>query len=458
MTAPDTHLERITLTNYRCFDQLEIDLHPRLTVLTAHNGGGKTAILDAIATSLRPFVDAMRAVPSHGIDPKDVRRVSRGGPMIEVLPTEIHARGVIDGQRTQWRRKRASLRGRTTHAEAHEIVARGEALRQAVVDHALHADTAWHPLPVIAYYGTGRLWNEHKLTAPKKRAAEEIGLTMGAYLDALSPSSSYWHFNAWYGRVSQEAYQEAKAKRKSPHRPDDLLFAVNSAVEEMLQPTGWNALAWDPIKRELVAVHSDHGQLPVAWLSDGIRNMIALVADVAQRLARLNVADDLDCVTVCQDVPGIVLIDEVDMHLHPEWQQVILPSLQATFPRVQFIVTTHSPQVLSTVPRECIRIIEQDHDGGWRARSPEAQTEGVQSALVMASVMGVDSMPDNEHVRRLREYGTLIATGHAHRDDARALRRLLDAHFGPQSAVMLDCDRVIRLEDMKRRMLKREGA
>jgi predicted ATP-binding protein involved in virulence len=153
--------------------------------------------------------------------------------------------------------------------------------------------------------------------------------------------------------------------------------------------------------------------------------MIALVADLAQRLARLNVADDLDCVTVCQDVPGIVLIDEVDMHLHPEWQQVILPTLQATFSRVQFIVTTHSPQVLSTVPRECIRILSQQ-DGKWYATMPDQSPLGRSSADALARVQGVDPRPPLPIQDEIARYEQLVRAGHENDAQAIAVKRQLD--------------------------------
>jgi predicted ATP-binding protein involved in virulence len=95
-----------------------------------------------------------------------------------------------------------------------------------------------------------------------------------------------------------------------------------------------------------VAHHDQHGELSVALLSDGIRNMIGMVADIAFRATKLNPQFGF---LAAKETPGVVLIDEVDMHLHPEWQQVVLQSLTTAFPALQFIVTTHSPQVLTTV-------------------------------------------------------------------------------------------------------------
>ena len=94
-----------------------------------------------------------------------------------------------------------------------------------------------------------------------------------------------------------------------------------------------------------------------------------------------------------QKTPGMILVDEVDMHLHPRWQQLILPSLQKAFPLLQWIVTTHSPQVLSTTHKKNIRLLLQQTDGTWSARDPLFQPYGESSTTALERVMEVDSWP-----------------------------------------------------------------
>ena len=125
----------------------------------------------------------------------------------------------------------------------------------------------------------------------------------------------------------------------------------------MLRPSGWHSIYFKNTETGIVATHAQYGVLPVAHLSDGIRTLIGVTADIAHRAIRLNSQLGREAVT---STPGIVLIDEVDMHLHPEWQQVIIESLRNAFPRIQFIVTTHSPQVLTTVRKEHIRLLAAD--------------------------------------------------------------------------------------------------
>ena len=140
---------------------------------------------------------------------------------------------------------------------------------------------------------------------------------------------------------------------------NDTMSAVNQAVGTVLKPTGWGNLRFSETFGYATVEHPDQGVLAVGQMSDGIRNTIALVADIAWRCVQLNA--HLGDAAV-RDTEGIVLIDEVDMHLHPEWQQLIVGSLREAFPRIQFIVTTHSPQVLTTVDAESVRIIHPEPD------------------------------------------------------------------------------------------------
>jgi predicted ATP-binding protein involved in virulence len=203
--------------------------------------------------------------------------------------------------------------------------------------------------------------------------------------------------------------------------------------------------------------HPEHGVLEVSLLSDGVRNMIGLVADIAYRSVRLNSPFGQEAP---KQTPGLVLIDEVDMHLHPEWQQVILTSLTNAFPALQFIVTTHSPQVLTTVPAKSIRRLEPEWDeeaGRERiaANPAHRETLGVASSDVMAEEMGTDPVPDVEQARQLSRYKALIQQNLHEQDEGCNLRTQLDQHFCPQHPSMLECDRLIRLQAFKRQLPQR---
>jgi predicted ATP-binding protein involved in virulence len=142
-------------------------------------------------------------------------------------------------------------------------------------------------------------------------------------------------------------------------------------------------------------------------------------------------------------------VDEIDMHLHPGWQQEVIGLLQQAFPLVQLIVTTHSPQVLSTVDRESIRVIAV-RDGVGTLDLPQHQTRGVESADVLARVMGVHTVPKVEQARWLTEYRALVQTGQDESDKAKALWNRLVDHFGEQHPAMDEIATLRRLQDFKR--------
>jgi len=173
--------------------------------------------------------------------------------------------------------------------------------------------------------------------------------------------------------------------------------------------------------------------------------MIALIADIAQRCASLNphLSD-----TAARRTSGVLLIDEVDMHLHPRWQQQVIDLLRKAFPALQMIVSTHSPHVLSTVDKESIRVIRL-HDGRGLLETPTLQTRGVESADVLANIMGVDPIPHVEEAQWLSDYHALIQRHLFETADAKGLRTRLEEHFGNEHPVIFECDRMIRLERFK---------
>lgn len=131
--------------------------------------------------------------------------------------------------------------------------------------------------------------------------------------------------------------------------------------------------------------YNEAEKFPVRMLSDGEKGMISLVADIAYRMALLN-PNLLDRVL---ETPGVVLIDEIDLHLHPSWQKKVVGSLMSIFPNIQFIVTTHSPSILLNVPRENIWILNQNE-----IFQPQDMTYGRTVEEILREVMDTDVRPD----------------------------------------------------------------
>ncbi len=441
-------VDRLHLRNFRCFGECIVELHQVLTVLVAENARGKTAVLDALGIALGPFVDTVAGTTSfRGFDRSDVRLVrGENAEMEPVLPTEFEADGCVAGQTIHWRRvlNGYGLRARTTNKEAESLREAAAHLRTTAEDGPT-ADNVVPPiLPLVAFYGTGRLWSEHRLTEGKRKYVVAADGRRSGYTDCLSSSSSFKGMVAWYENKMNET-RDPRFKSEL-HRNLPLLAAVKEATRVVLAPTGWCELDWDFEKRSLVVSHPDYGRLPLSILSDGVRNMIALVADIARRCASLNPHLNE---TAARLTPGVLLIDEVDMHLHPRWQQLVVGLLQNAFPAMQMILSTHSPHVLSTVDSDSIRVIRLSGSTGVLGK-PAFQTRGVESADVLARVMDVDPVPQVEQAQWLSDYRAFVQTGEQESVAARTLWDKLLNHFGKEHPVLTEVEMLRRLQVFKR--------
>ena len=123
-----------------------------------------------------------------------------------------------------------------------------------------------------------------------------------------------------------------------------------------------------------------------------------------------------------------MLVDEIDLHLHPSWQQRVLGDLMRAFPRTQFIVTTHSPQVLTTLRKENIRILACDEDGHWTASEPSISPLAHESGDALAMIMGTHPRPEiSDIMPDLYAYEHLARAGRAESEEARQIKARLDA-------------------------------
>ena len=450
------------LKNYRCFAELNVDFHPQMTVLVAPNGIGKTTILNAVKVALWPYVAGFDLGSTTkditGIHVDDVRREPIENSMEPRLKTEISANGTIfvsailnsvKGVEQEWSvsRFRESVRNGTKTKEAKPDEAENIKMWGQELQNRVFSGDQSRPdsLPLLGYYGTGRLWNLKNLTALHKKAEKNSSRTY-AYRDCLDTASSFKHFAVWFSTVYM-TYLKTKLSSFEKNLPFDnvkhaaLVEAVQVAVDVVLKSqTGWHTLTYSFAHHELVLNHDRHGELKVSQLSDGIRNMLALSGDIAYRCCKLNAHLGRDAV---RKTNGIVMIDEVDMHLHPSWQQTMLADLMAAFPKLQFIVTTHSPQVLSTVHSDSIRVIGEDAMGNLIAQPPLGDGYGLPSGDVMHSVMGVDPQPPVDEKFDLQKLTELVDQGQFDVPEANKLKRSLTKKLGATHPQLLRLQRSV---------------
>lgn len=205
-----------------------------------------------------------------------------------------------------------------------------------------------------------------------------------------------------------------------------------------------------------LVLYKNNREVSAQQLSQGEKSLLSLIGDLTRRLVLLNPSRENPL-----EGEGIVLIDEIDLHLHPSWQQTVIINLQNTFPNLQLIVTTHSPQVLSTVYSRSIRSLHEVNDvlntipnlnvnnKIIASETPVFQTRGVMSADILSKIMGIDPVPLVKEAKWVQEYHAAIE--HDKDTEGNSIRLWADIveHFGENHPVVITCKNALRLKGMR---------
>ncbi len=347
-------LESITLQNYRCFEELNIEFHDRLTVIVGSNGAGKTTILEGAATAAGSLYIAFDSIPGMSITKMDAHLKSFSMGSIEDVqpqyPVEIHAKGTIEGETITWKRKRNSASGITTTRDARQITAIGDAYQKR-----LRSGDISLKLPLIVYYGTGRLWDNHR---EKKNDAFAVSTRTNGYIDSLDGVANLKLMMNWFKKMTILKYQRQEEDGGTIPELDVVYQAMENCYTAV---TGYSKvkMQYNLNTNEIDVHYTSEGKrmrIALSQLSDGYKGIVSLIADIAYRMAVLNPQLLKE---VLKETEGIVLIDEIDLHLHPAWQQRVLGDLMQIFPKIQFVVSTHAPAVLHSVKSENLVILKE---------------------------------------------------------------------------------------------------
>lgn len=398
----DFNIDFVSIENFRRFSRLEVELDRSVTALTAPNGGGKSAILQALAIGCAHFVNSFNVSSGiSGVAPNDHRLVHQLGEGMTPAPGEVRivCKGNVGDTPCEWSRERACRpNSKTRFANAQCL--QSAALK--IMQHSAASDrgeSLTYPIaPLVLFYDTERLSSKQRLT--EKRKPQRADRFEG-YGDSLTSGSYINIFKDWYKALSFQLLQENPMGRRYEIIKNQLAI-VNNAVSVALTHVGWKNLRWDFIRNDLSLEHSEYGSLCFSQLSDGIRNILNLVADIVHRAVRINPLAPADLLSY---IKGLVLIDEIDMYLHPEWQQQIIRVFRDLLPNVQFVISTHSPQVLSTLKKNQIRVI-MEVDGEFYAEQPSFSPYAHSSANALAEIFGVNPIPkviEDEDIVRVQQ-------------------------------------------------------
>ncbi|MEH2152989.1 AAA family ATPase [Nostoc sp.] len=287
-------------------------------------------------------------------------------------------------------------------------------------------------IPLGVYYPVNRA----VLEMPLEISEEYLFKQIDAYDQALMGGKiDFKAFFEWFR--NREDLENQKRRDNHDYR-DKQLEAVRQAISSLIPEFSNLRVERSPLR---MTVRKQGEELIVNQLSDGEKCLLAMVGDLARRLAIANPG-----LTEPLQGEGVVLIDEIELHLHPKWQREIIPALTRTFPNCQFIVTTHSPQVISQVKPEGIYILEKT-DEGVVAKRPESSF-GRDSNRILEDLMGVPARPQ-EIKDRLHELFRLIDEGNL--DGARQLSQEIADIIGQDEPELVKASVSIRRKEILKR-------
>lgn len=338
-------IEHIKIQNFRGYEKLEIALNPEFNLFIGDNGSGKTAILEALTVAIGSFFLGIRGVNSRGIRKKDIRIATFEYNEEYQFPVEVESAAIINNQSIFWKRTLDGDKNRTTTKEATEIkdlatqmdnmVRNGEAIN----------------LPLIVYYATGRLFDVEKESEDniEKKEKIQIASRFRVYNRSLQAKSTYKQFQRWFRGKELARIQKGYADTNFELVKKTIIKSLPDCINIFYE--------FDPDKtnRGLKIELKDGRILPFNSLSDGTRNFFSIIADMAYMCTTLNPHLQENALI---ETEGVVLIDELDLHLHPDWQRKIINVLRDTFPKVQFIATTHSPFLIQETEHDQLFILK----------------------------------------------------------------------------------------------------
>jgi predicted ATP-binding protein involved in virulence len=409
-------LKRLKLINFRCFDELTIDFDEKLTVFIAENGGGKTAILEALAEGLKAYLAAfkLKGYEKSDLNPKSIRKGS------EVCDIAVYAAA--------------------THIwPEEEVKERGEEIVSAEWDFKtedIRLDVSLRPsggrflpdtktsffrdsihfrnanrianLPVMAYYGGDSV----SVAYNSKTKIPNTRLDL-LYKDSLSASRFHFTpFYNWYKEREDKMFRIGDKEDPEYKTNENQLKKIKNAIERVLNddidnPVYTNLRLDKNLDMGMTKKRPDGGIqfIEIGQFSAGEKALFAFVADLGMRLLQARLDEDFTELEGTGSIRGrgIALIDEVDLHLHPTWQRKVVGKLMEIFPEVQWVLTTHSPEVLKGIDRERLRWLRN----GKIVQSPFIKGRDANS--ILGDAFGLEERFP-EDVKKLSEFYNLIET------------------------------------------------
>ena len=340
-------IDHLTINNFHGIKEADYDLHPKATILLGNNATGKSAILDALAILAGSYFLGIDGVSSLTIKNDDIRqevRIEKDGSTRRVYhtPTKLSAKGEVHGNSFEWSRERRTLAGKTIQAGAKQIATLAE------VNHDDLTRGEKIIRPFLGYYSVARLGAQKKETKNQKMALADL---RAGYMNALTEESSQWVAERWFAGLQSRAESGLGEAKPIFEVAKSKLLSLFQRGERPLVDIRHDS----EIDEIFVRFDGDDGFIPIHFLSSGFESVLSMGIDIIYRIYILNPHLGANAF---EQTPGLALVDETDMHLHPKWQGHIVEDLRDAFPALQFVFTTHSPFVIQSLRQA--RIIDLD--------------------------------------------------------------------------------------------------
>ena len=412
-------VKRLKMNSFRGISDLILEFDTdEPTVFIGINGVGKSSILECLAILLSWLTKRIQTPNSNGraFNEDDIKNGCK----------ETHNEITIsinDWPEVVWSLTKVRKgRSKDTSSNLGDL--------KKVVDH-IHSQldaNSYAALPLVVYYPTNRAVLDIPLRIRTKHSSEQITV----YDEVLTGGRiDFRRFFEWF-REREDLENEERLNNTNEYR-DRELEAVRYAIANLVDGFSNLRVRRSPLR---MTVNKQGEEVIVNQLSDGEKCLLALAGDLARRLAIAN--PNPDCNPL--EGSGVVLIDEIELHLHPKWQRAIIPNLKKTFPNCQFIITTHSPQVISDL--KCVHLLKSTSEGIARKRVPSF---GKDSNRILETLMETLERPqqikeDLDELFRLIDKGEL--------GKAREFRQNLADKIGEKEPAFVRADWLIQRKEI----------
>ena len=375
------YLKQVTIENFRGIEEMTLEFMPGVNLVIGDNGVGKTTVLEAIAAGLRACFTNIPDITVPGIKAEDVRQelqVVDDSPSVKYhSPLRVTCEAEIGDRVYSWSRVRRDTKTSRAALEFHS----DERITDWFSNAANDLDT---PLPILNYQSIQRIAADKQgdFGSSRKRLDDR----RYGYADCLDASLDDKFIRKWCYAMMRKAHKSSRY---------DLFCQAVVRMMRRMNENQFDAAIYfsEEFGMDGDFVYEENGRVvPISFLSAGYQSTLWMVMDIACRALMLNPGTrSLD------EITGIVLIDEVDNHLHPKWQWNVVDALRDTFPNVQFIITTHAPIVIASCKDAAILTIDAkplvlpgDPVYGYKIEDVIERTQGSPAAIKALKDLYVD--------------------------------------------------------------------